>query len=45
MNKDIQKVWRYAALQWTKHPENQGITSRSGGWIKDSTLLQAIHVL
>jgi hypothetical protein len=27
MNKDIQKVWRYAALQWhnvtTKHPEYQ----------------------
>jgi hypothetical protein len=27
MNKDIQKVWRYAALQWhnvtAKHPENQ----------------------
>jgi hypothetical protein len=33
MNKDIQKIWRYAALQWhnvtTKHPENQGIISRS----------------
>jgi hypothetical protein len=27
INKGIQKVWRYAALQWhnvtTKHPENQ----------------------
>jgi hypothetical protein len=27
MNKDIQKVWRYPALQWhnviTQHPENQ----------------------
>jgi hypothetical protein len=27
MNKAIQKVWRYAALQWhnvaTNHPENQ----------------------
>jgi hypothetical protein len=27
MNKDIQKVWRYAAVQWhnvtIKHPENQ----------------------
>jgi hypothetical protein len=27
MNKDIQKVWRYDALQWhnvaTKHPENK----------------------
>jgi hypothetical protein len=33
MNKDIQKVWRYAALQWhnvtTKHPEYHSITSRS----------------
>jgi hypothetical protein len=33
MNKDIQKVWRYDALQWhnvaTKHPENKWITSRS----------------
>jgi hypothetical protein len=33
MNKGIQKVWCYAALQWhnvtTKHPENQSITSRS----------------
>jgi hypothetical protein len=33
INKDIQKVWHYAAIQWhnvtTKHPENQWITSRS----------------
>jgi hypothetical protein len=33
MNKDIQKVWRYVALQWhnvtTKYPEYQWITSRS----------------
>jgi hypothetical protein len=50
MNKDIQKVWRYAALQWhnvtTKHPEKSvNYFPMCGGWMNDSTELHAIHVL
>jgi hypothetical protein len=51
MNKDIQKLWHYAALQWhkvtTKYPEYQCVTSRSvgDGWINSHTGIHGIRAL